>query len=120
MEVTDYVLAGVRKFLNIGDDNTVFDGEILPHVMSAIGKLSQNGIGKPQVITSTTTWTDIIEPDMITDPEVFTMVPLYIMLSVKILFDPPPPSTVEYYATSIDENLWRLKLIYDMKTKEVL
>lgn len=118
METTDYVLEGVRRFLNIGDDDTVFDGEIIPHIMSTIGRLSQNGIGKSQVITPSTTWADIIEPEMIVDPEVFAMVPLYIMLSVKILFDPPPPSNVDYYASNIEENLWRLKFIYDMKKKE--
>lgn len=118
MKETDYVLSDVRGFLNIDRESNVFDGEIIPHVMSAIGKLSQNGIGSPKVITDETTWTDVISEEMITNPEVFSMVPLYIMLSTKIIFDPPPPSTVEYYKTSLDDNLWRLKTIYD--TREVL
>lgn len=114
METTDYVLPSIRKFLNIVEDDTVFDGEIIPHIMSAFGKLSQNGIGNPQPITPTLTWADVIEPTMISNPEVFAMVPLYVMLSVKILFDPPPPSNVSYYSQYIEENLWRLKQIYDI------
>lgn len=114
MEITDRVLSGVRDFLNVGDSN-VFDGEILPHVMVAIGVLSQIGVGRAQVVTDTTTWQDIINSYVIDDPEVFTMVPLYIMLSTKILFDPPPPSTLEYYQSRMDETIWRLKTIYDNK-----
>ena len=118
MKVTDHVLPDVRGFLNIDRESSVFDGEIIPHIMSAIGKLSQNGVGSPKVITPDTTWTDVISADMIDDPEVFSMVPLYIMLSTKIIFDPPPPSIIEYYKSSLDEKLWRLKTTYD--TKEVL
>lgn len=118
METTDYVLSGVRNFLNVGEDDPVFDGEIIPHVMLSVATLSQNGVGKPQVITPTTTWADIIDPKMIIDPEVFSMVPLYIMLNTKILFDPPPPSNVDYYAARIEETLWRLRTVYDIKPEE--
>ncbi len=118
MEVTNHVLSDVRNFLNIGDSNA-FDGEIKPHIMMSMGALSQNGVVKSQVVTETLTWQDIIDPIVFDDPDVFSMVPLYIMLNTKILFDPPPPSNVEYYQTRIDETLWRLKTIYDMKKKEV-
>lgn len=120
MKQTDSILSSIRKFLNIGEDDTVFDSELIPHILASIGALSQNGVAKAQMITETTVWTDIINPEVLDDPEVMTMVPLYIMLSTKILFDPPPPSNVQYYATRIDETLWRLKIIYDSKMKEVL
>lgn len=118
MNITSNVLSDVRNFLNFDSTSNVFDGEIIPHVMAAIGKLSQNGIGKSQVITDSTTWSDVIESDMIVNPEVFSMVPLYIMLSTKIIFDPPPPSAVDYYQSNLEDLLWRLRLTYD--TKEVL
>lgn len=118
MNITSYVLEDVRKFVNLNADNEVFDGELVPHIMAALGKLSQNGVAVPQIVGSTTTWIDVIEPEMIIIPEVFAMIPLFIMLSVKILFDPPPPSTVEYFQRNIDDTLWRLRLIYD--TREVI
>lgn len=117
MDVTNYVLSDVRGFLNIESTSTVFDGEIIPHVMSAIGKLSQNGVGSPKMISGETLWSDIISKDMIDNPEVFSMFPLYVMLSARILFDPPPPSTVEHYRTTLDDTLWRLRLAYDTRVK---
>lgn len=112
-------MTDVRKFLNLGDDSQVFDGEIVPHVMSAIGKLAQNGVGSSTFVNSETTWIDVITPEMIVNPDVFAMFPLYVMMSVKILFDPPPPSNVSYYQSMIDDNLWRLRLIYDTKGSDV-
>lgn len=113
MNITSNVLADVRNFLNVDSASTVFDGEITPHVMAAIGKLSQNGVGTPTMVDSNTTWSDVISKDMITNPEVFTMFPLYVMLSTKIIFDPPPPSAIPYYQSNLDDTLWRLRLIYD-------
>ncbi len=115
MEVTDSVMSSVRGFLNVDVTSDVFDSEIVPHVMSALGKLSQNGVVVSQTITSTTTWSDVIEPNMISNPDVFSLIPLYVMLSVKMLFDPPQPSTIPYYQSTLDDNLWRLRLIYDTK-----
>lgn len=117
MNITNYVLQDVRKFLNIEPTSNVFDGEIIPHVTSGLGKLSQNGVVVAQALTETTTWHDIIVSEFLVNPEVFTMVPLYLMLSTKILFDPPPPSTLEYYQNNISDLLWRLRTIYD--TREV-
>ena len=113
MEKTDSVLSSVRGFLNIDKESDVFDGEIIPHIMSAIGKLSQNGVGVSKFINSETKWSDIINPTMISNDEVFTLIPLYVMLSTKMLFDPPPPSTIPYYQSTLDDNLWRLRLIHD-------
>lgn len=113
MNKTNSVLSDVRNFLNIDKTSDVFDGEIIPHIMNAIGMMSQNGVGSPVIVTDDTNWTDVITPELIDNPEVFTMVPLYIMLSVKIIFDPPPPSAVDYYKTSLDDTLWRLRLIHD-------
>ena len=117
MNITTSVLSDVRGFLNVGRTNTAFDDEIIPHIMASIGKLSQNGVGKPTTIDDTTIWSDVIEQEMIVDPQVFSMFPLYVMLSTKLMFDPPPPSAVEYHKNNIDEILWRLRTIYD--TREV-
>ena len=113
MEVTDKVLTDVRNFLNIDSTSKVFDSEIIPHIMSAVGRLFQNGAGSPTSINDDTTWSDIIPSTMLDNEEVFAMIPLYVMLSTKVIFDPPPPSLVEYYKSMLDENLWRLRFVYD-------
>lgn len=118
MNITNYVMSDVRKFLNLGDDSNVFDGEIIPFVMSAIGKLAQNGVGQPSIIDSETTWVDVITPEVIVNQQVFALFPVYVMLSVKIFFDPPPPSTLPYYQSLLDDNLWRLRLAYEIKGSE--
>lgn len=115
MNITSNILPDVRKFLNIDNTGTTFDGEVIPHIMSAIGKLSQNGVCIPTIVTDNTTWSDIIPTEMITNPEVFSMVPLYVMLSTKIIFDPPPPSAIPYYQSNLDDMLWRLRVTYDTK-----
>lgn len=117
MDIDSKVMESVRNFLNIGKTEEVFDGEIYPHVLSSIGKLAQNGVVKSQALTNDTTWRDIIRSDMVDNEDVFVLLPLYVMLSVKMLFDPPPPSTLGYYESNLTDNLWRLRLIHD--TKEV-
>jgi hypothetical protein len=76
--------------------------------------LNQNGIGKAIVITDdTSTWEDIQDPDQSDGNEYFKTVPLFISLSTKVLFDPPPPSAVSLFQSSIDQILWRLKISYE-------
>lgn len=108
MNPTDVVLEEVRGFLSLDKTDTTFDNEILPHVNGAIVKVSQNGACKSVFITTTTTWSDLAIGDV--DAKYFTMIPLYLMLSTKMLFDPPPPSTLQYYQTSLTELLWRIKI----------
>lgn len=115
MNITNHVLKDVRGFLHLDKESDVFDSEIIPHILSSLGKLSQNGIGVSRVVDDTTIWTDIIDGEMIVKPDVFSMVPLFIMMSTKILFDPPPPSAIEYHKQNIDELLWRLRLEYDVR-----
>lgn len=115
MEITDGIVASVRGFLNIDVNSDVFDMEIIPLIQSSIGRLSQNGVAKSSIISTETTWEDIINPDIIAKDEVFSLIPLYIKLSVKMLFDPPPPSTIQFYQSNLDDNLWRLRLICDIE-----
>lgn len=117
MNITNSVLVDVRNFLNVGKESDAFDGEIIPHILAVLGTLSQNGVAVPKYVDAQTTWVDVISPEMVVNTEVFSMIPLFVMLNTKLFFDPPPPSTVEYYKTRIDEMLWRLRVIYE--TREV-
>lgn len=108
------ILKDVREAVGLDPLNDSFDTDLLQHINTAIGKLNQNGIGNFIIVEDELkTWNDLQNPDQVDGNKYFQMVPLFITLSTKLLFDPPPPSSVEYYSRSIDELLWRLKVAYD-------
>lgn len=117
MQPSDLIIEVVRGFLSLDKMDTTFDNEILPHINSAVGKIYQNGACKSVIVNDTTTWADI-SIDGTINADYFTMIPLYISMNVKLLFDPPPPSMVEPYQRILTEHLWRLKIAYE--TREVV
>lgn len=113
MELTDSILVHIRDSVGLTEENTEFDTELLNHINMSIGKLNQNGIGNSiRVNDETTTWGDLLSMD-IRGSEYIGMIPTFISLNVKLLFDPPPPSSVEFHTRSVDELLWRLKIAYE-------
>lgn len=114
MDVSKSILEDIR--VSVGLESTVidFDTDLLMHINSAIGKLNQNGVGNFIVVENdTSTWGDLQDPLQTDGNKYFKMVPLFITLSTKLLFDPPPPSSVQYHASNADELLWRLKVAYE-------
>ena len=41
------------------------------------------------------------------------LVPPFVMMRVKILFDPPPPSNVKFYDDRANMLLWRIQALYE-------
>lgn len=114
MLMTNSILNDTLEALGLSPTDQSFNKEILQHINGAIGKLHQNGIGKFLVVESEKeTWGDLIDPLQLAGNVYFASVPLFISLSTKILFDPPPPSSVEYHANAANEMLWRLKIAYE-------
>jgi hypothetical protein len=113
VELADSILADTREAIGLSSEPSPFDKDLLMHINSAIGKLQQNGIGFPVVVTAETTWAEFQNPTQTYGNQYFQMVPLFVTLSTKLLFDPPPPSTVQYYVSNIDQLLWRLKFAYE-------
>lgn len=104
----------IREAVGLTSTTTDFDTELLMHINTAIGNLNQNGIGKSIVVKDdTTTWGQLQDPTQTVGNTVFPMVFSYIALSTKLIFDPPPPSAVEYQTRNIDQILWRLKTAYE-------
>lgn len=114
MGVDDSILRTVRGSV-VGDpDNGEFDGELILHINSAISKLNQNGVGELIFLTGDNeTWSDLRDESQVVGNKHFQMIPLFITLSTKLLFDPPPPSSVEYYSKNAEELLWRLKIAHE-------
>lgn len=114
MDVNALIIEDVRGFLSIDKSETTFDNEILPIINSAVGKVYQNGACKSIMVDDTTKWVDL-SIDGILDADYFTLTPLYVKLNVKLMFDPPPPSMVEFYQNNLTDLLWRLKFAAEAK-----
>lgn len=114
MDETKSILRDIRSAVGLTEDTVDFDTDLIMHINVALGKLNQNGVGLPVVVTNdTTTWGDFKDPLQVKGNEFFKMVPLFVALSTRIIFDPPPPSAVEYFGNSIEQLLWRLKIAYE-------
>lgn len=115
MRPEDSILISTRKSLDLGEESTDFDDSIMMHINAAIGILRQVGCGTNLVVVDETqTWSDFLsQPTNEREEDAYNLVPNYIHLRTKILFDPPPPSNVQYYNMYIDEALWRIKTMYE-------
>lgn len=108
------ILEDIRVAVGLAVDTPDFDTELIMHINAAIGKLHQNDVCAFLVVKDNKqTWKELQDPLKVEGNKYFSMVPLFITLSTKLIFDPPPPSTVEYYSKNIDDLLWRLKVFYE-------
>lgn len=103
------ILTEIKKLLNIQEDDTSFDTDIIIHINSAFFTLNQLGVGPeiPFTISDrTSVWEDFI-PD---SDKNFAAVKSYVYLKVRLVFDPP---TISYVLTSmqnqINEYEWRFR-----------
>lgn len=114
MDLTKSILEDIRTAVGLDAYTSDFDTDLIMHINSAIGKLNQNGVGAFVVVQNEEqTWGDLQDPLQVEGNKYFHMVPLFITISTKLIFDPPPPSTVQYYVSNADQILWRLKLAYE-------
>ena len=114
MDVNKSILQDIRSAVGLDANTSDFDTDLLMHINSAIGKLNQNGVGNFIVVEDEDmTWGDLQNPDQVEGNKYFQMIPSFIMLSTKLIFDPPAPSAVQFYQMNIDQTLWRLKLAYE-------
>lgn len=114
MNLENSILEDIRLAMGLAKTDPSFDTDLLMHINAAIGKLNQNGVGKELVVIDTDDiWDDLQDPTQADSNNSFKMVPLFIALSTKLLFDPPPPSSVQLHQSSIEQLLWRLKMAYE-------
>lgn len=114
MDLTKSILKDVRESVGLSPTAPDFDTDLIMHINAAIGKLNQAGIGNSLVVKDDqSTWGDLQDTTQTEGNKLFKMVPLFISLSAKLLFDPPPPSSVQYHSENIEQILWRLKIAYE-------
>ena len=119
-KVEESILKSVRSALGLPIDDDSFDSELVLHINSALGVLNQNGVGKTVIVTDDTQkWDDFKDVAQENGNKLFPLVQLYVFVKTKLLFDPPPPSNVQYVASASEENLWRLREEYAANNKEV-
>ena len=100
------ILTSVKKNLGLAEAYTAFDADILLHINSVFGNLSQLGIGPEEgyeITDATAVWADYF-----TDKNL-NAIKTYVYLRVRLLFDPP---TTSYHITALNEQIrefeWRL------------
>lgn len=117
MELSDSILKHIREAVGLTEDNSEFDRELKDHINMSIVKLNQNGVKTNMYVKSEEeTWGDLLDPDQIGFESSGT-IPTFISLNVKLLFDPPPPSSVEFHTNSVNELLWRIRAAYDKEVE---
>lgn len=106
----DSILNSIKKLLGISEEYTQFDADIIIHINSVFGILTQLGIGPPagfSILDNSTNWSEFIG-----DATTIEMVKTYIYLKTKLIFDPPQNSSVTAsIEKTISELEWRLSIL---------
>ena len=106
----DIILTEVKRMLEIEQETTEFDIDIISHVNSAFFSLSEIGVGPaiPFYIDSFTTWDEFktsIPKSIILD---------YLYLKTKMVFDPPTSSSViDAFKERLSELEFRMNIYTD-------
>jgi len=103
------ILDSVKKSLNLADDYTPFDEEIIMHINSVFSTLNELGLGPDEgfmIEDKEPTWDAFLG----SDPRL-NSVKTYVYLRVKLLFDPPNTGfTTAAIERQIEQLEWRLNV----------
>ena len=109
----DSILKSTKKILGLPPEYTAFDIDVITHINSVFGILSQMGVGPAagfMIEDETTNWEEFIVPQ-----NQLNMVKTYMFLKVSMLFDPPTTSfLIEAKNDQIAEWEWRLREFREM------
>ena len=110
----EIILNTISEALGVIDGE--FETELSIHISSSLDVLYQNGLQQPGIPfdVSTDTWDDLLSGNSEEENKRGKSIVIqYVLLRTKIMFDPPPPSSVGYFTAAVDETLWRVRQIYD-------
>ncbi|MGL4521106.1 MAG: phage head-tail connector protein [Bacilli bacterium] len=106
------ILSDVKDLCGVSDDS--FDNELLLHINSAFFTLDRVGVDNKELITSTTTWADVVSEE---DKQ--RGLYQFVMLEVRLIFDPPVNSfVVTAFKERRDELLFGLSVAVDSGDRE--
>jgi len=108
------ILTSIKEALGIAAEHTYFDNIIKMHINTVFMELHQIGVGPSEgfaIEDATELWSDFIPS---TDTVRFEGVKSYMVLKVRLLFDPPNNSAViESINRQIERIEWRLNVNAD-------
>lgn len=107
------ILTSTKKLLGIDKDYKAFDLDVLTHINSAFATLQQRGVGPVEgffVEDEVATWDNFfIGNDL-------NAVRTYVLISVRLVFDPPANAfVVTSLEKQIEELGWRLQIAADSR-----
>lgn len=107
------ILTSIKNLLGIVEEQKDFDAQIIIHINSVLGFLTQIGVGPVEgfsIQDDTAAWTDYIPEE----GQKLEAVKSYIYLKVRLMFDPPTSSAlIENTNKLISELEWRLSVSVD-------
>lgn len=104
----DSILESIKKLLG-AENMTEFDDNLVMFINSSLNTLTQNGIGLKtgfQITGTYETWNQFITNGHM---ELYNNCKEFIYLDVKMVFDPPIGSVMDFYKARREEVLWRIK-----------
>lgn len=103
------ILKSIKKNLGLAEDYDVFDEDVITFINSALGTLTQVGIGPAQgflVTGDAETWENLLGAD-----QRFGPVKSFVTLHTRLAFDPPGTSFhISAIQEQLREMLWRLEI----------
>lgn len=106
------VLTSVKKMIGITEEDESFDLDLLIHINSVFGILTQIGAGPVKgfvIKDKSAKWTDFIP-----EGSKLEFVKSYVELKTKLIFDPPQSSTTkDAMEKCIAELEWRISVAVD-------
>lgn len=107
--MNDSILTSTKKALNLAEDYTAFDMDVIMHINSVFSTLNQLGVGPSvgfMIEDKDATWSSFLG----SDPRL-NHVKSYVYLRVRLLFDPPNTGfTTAAIEKQIKEMEWRLNV----------
>lgn len=92
----DSILASIKRLMpnsSIPENYEVFDNELIANINVELATLQQLGVGDLDTAFVVTGYAETWE-DLIDDPELLSLIPQYVALRVKTIFDTPKSTTV--------------------------
>ncbi len=110
------ILTSIKKLLGIDESYEHFDNDVIMHINSVLGILTQLGVGPADgfsIRDKTATWADFLGEDL---PKL-EGVRSYVYLKVRLMFDPPTSAAaIDSMNRLVNEFEWRLNASADVGT----
>lgn len=107
--MNESILTSIKKLLNIEEDCTDFDEEVIVHINSVISDLYQLGVGSDggfAIIDKDAAWKELL-----LDDKQLNNVKTYMYLRVKLVFDPPlSGSVISSMEREVNKLEWRINI----------